>query len=257
MKLTRLEKSGAGYQLRGAVPRPRRNVQFSLASLLLITFVVSVCLAAARVDLQLGLLFSFLTIPALLRTAVVANRKARQGCALNSRGWVTEFLFSWAITFPVTIAAIIAAIAVTLLLFLADEFIPLRGELFIGSILGAVAIVFYFGIRGSLHYGPGKESEAFRRRLPRYLPAPLLAQASCYPRPMLYTPAMIAELASVPVASVRSWQRRGWLVPREVEHGLARFDFIWVVCRFFCAPTNPLLKHNKKKNKLRLFKNKR
>ena len=45
---------------------------------------------------------------------------------------------------------------------------------------------------------------------------------------MLYTAAMIAELAKVPVASVRAWQRRGWLVPSEVEHGLARFDFAQV-----------------------------
>ena len=54
------------------------------------------------------------------------------------------------------------------------------------------------------------------------------SRPSCYLPPMLYSPAMIAELASVPVASVRSWQRRGWLVPREVEHGLARFDFAQV-----------------------------
>ncbi len=45
---------------------------------------------------------------------------------------------------------------------------------------------------------------------------------------MLYTAAMIAELATVPVATVRGWQRRGWIVPREVEHGLARFDFAQV-----------------------------
>ena len=45
---------------------------------------------------------------------------------------------------------------------------------------------------------------------------------------MLDTPAMIADLAAVPVASVRAWQRRGWIVPREVEHGLARFDFAQV-----------------------------
>lgn len=45
---------------------------------------------------------------------------------------------------------------------------------------------------------------------------------------MLYTAAMIAELAKVPVAAVRAWQRRGWLVPGEVEHGLARFDFAQV-----------------------------
>ncbi len=43
---------------------------------------------------------------------------------------------------------------------------------------------------------------------------------------MLYTAAMIAELAKVPVASVRAWQRRGWLAPVEVEHGLARFDHV-------------------------------
>ena len=45
---------------------------------------------------------------------------------------------------------------------------------------------------------------------------------------MLYSAAMIAELAKVPVAAVRAWQRRGWLVPREMEHGLARFDFTQV-----------------------------
>lgn len=42
---------------------------------------------------------------------------------------------------------------------------------------------------------------------------------------MLYTAAMIAELAKAPLASVRAWQRRGWIVPREVEHGVAGFDF--------------------------------
>ena len=45
---------------------------------------------------------------------------------------------------------------------------------------------------------------------------------------MLYSAAMIAELAKVPVASVRAWRRRGWLVPQEVEHGVAGFDFAQV-----------------------------
>src|SRR6185503_9824025 len=56
-------------------------------------------------------------------------------------------------------------------------------------------------------------------------PAPLLAEAACYPRPMLYTAAMMAELVRMPVASVRAWQRRVWLVPSQVEHGVAGFDF--------------------------------
>src|SRR5512138_3240361 len=45
---------------------------------------------------------------------------------------------------------------------------------------------------------------------------------------MLYTPAMMAELARVSVPSVRSWQRRGWIVPTSVEHGVAGFDFAQV-----------------------------
>ena len=41
----------------------------------------------------------------------------------------------------------------------------------------------------------------------------------------LYTPAMLAELLAVNVALVRSWQRRGWIVPGREEHRLAYFDF--------------------------------
>ncbi len=40
-----------------------------------------------------------------------------------------------------------------------------------------------------------------------------------------YTAAMLAELAGVHVSRVRSWQRRGWIVPSEQKHRLAYFDF--------------------------------
>src|SRR6185295_4664108 len=40
-----------------------------------------------------------------------------------------------------------------------------------------------------------------------------------------YSPAMLAELVGVPVSRVRSWQRRGWIVPIEQTHRLAHFDF--------------------------------
>jgi tetratricopeptide (TPR) repeat protein len=53
-------------------------------------------------------------------------------------------------------------------------------------------------------------------------------EEAAYNPAMLYTPAMIAELAKVPVASIRAWRRRGWLVPQEVEHGVAGFDFAQV-----------------------------
>src|SRR5438477_665834 len=41
----------------------------------------------------------------------------------------------------------------------------------------------------------------------------------------LYTAAMLAELVGVHVSRVRSWQRRGWIVPVEQKHRLAYFDF--------------------------------
>jgi tetratricopeptide (TPR) repeat protein len=40
-----------------------------------------------------------------------------------------------------------------------------------------------------------------------------------------YTAAMLAELVGVHVSRVRSWQRRGWLIPVEQTHRLAYFDF--------------------------------
>jgi tetratricopeptide (TPR) repeat protein len=39
------------------------------------------------------------------------------------------------------------------------------------------------------------------------------------------TAAMLAELVGVDAARVRSWQRRGWLVPAAETHRLAQFDF--------------------------------
>jgi tetratricopeptide (TPR) repeat protein len=40
-----------------------------------------------------------------------------------------------------------------------------------------------------------------------------------------YTAALLAELVGVHVSRVRAWQRRGWIVPVEIKHRLAHFDF--------------------------------
>jgi tetratricopeptide (TPR) repeat protein len=40
-----------------------------------------------------------------------------------------------------------------------------------------------------------------------------------------YTAAMLAELIGVHISRVRSWQRRGWIVPTDQTHRLAYFDF--------------------------------
>src|SRR5438477_10251656 len=41
----------------------------------------------------------------------------------------------------------------------------------------------------------------------------------------LQTAAMLAELIGVHVSRVRSWQRRGWIIPTHQTHRLAYFDF--------------------------------
>jgi DNA-binding transcriptional MerR regulator len=41
----------------------------------------------------------------------------------------------------------------------------------------------------------------------------------------LYTPAMLAELLQVPVATIRRWHRRGLIVPAREVHRLPYFDF--------------------------------
>src|SRR5262245_33399482 len=40
-----------------------------------------------------------------------------------------------------------------------------------------------------------------------------------------YTAAQLAELVGVERARVRAWQQRGWIVPAEMRHRLAYFDF--------------------------------
>jgi len=36
---------------------------------------------------------------------------------------------------------------------------------------------------------------------------------------------MLAELVGVPVNRIRTWQRKGWIIPVEQSHRLAHFDF--------------------------------
>lgn len=59
-----------------------------------------------------------------------------------------------------------------------------------------------------------------------------------------YTVSMLAELVGVPVARIRAWQRRGWLVPVEQAHRVAWFDFTELqvarqLARLFAAGVTP------------------
>src|SRR5690349_2373999 len=89
--------------------------RFSIASMLLAMTVVGICLAIARVQPGIGILVSFLTVPALIRTALMATREASNGRPLSALGKVLEFLFSWMLMLPIGLASlIVGAVASTL-----------------------------------------------------------------------------------------------------------------------------------------------
>jgi len=83
------------------------QLRFSLASVLLAMVVISICLAWSRVHLSSGLLVSFLAIPALIRTALVASREAHSQQPLSMLAKVLEFAFSWVLMVPIGLAAIV------------------------------------------------------------------------------------------------------------------------------------------------------
>ena len=149
--------------------------RFSIASMLLATAVVAICLAIARVQPGVGALVSFLTVPALIRTALVATREASSDKPLSALGKVLEFLFSWMLMLPIGLAAlIVGGVAMTLASLLGYVVVALLGNLFgpeAPPSLGYVLLAYFFtvpmvaalgagggflawGIRSSLKYRP-------------------------------------------------------------------------------------------------------
>jgi mannitol-specific phosphotransferase system IIBC component len=137
--------------------------------------VISVCLALARVHLETGLLVSFLTVPALIRTAIVATREAQTGAPISAAGKILEFLFSWMLMLPIGLAALIvggiALLAVFLMGYMAvDIYIRYFGSLLprqcesvlvthclavaFTATVGSAGLVLAWGIRSSLAYRP-------------------------------------------------------------------------------------------------------
>ncbi len=148
--------------------------RFSLASVFLATAVVSMCLALARVHLGTGLLVSFLTVPALVRTMLVASREGQSGQPLSAVAKILEFLFSWMLMLPIGLAAIVlGGIALTVVSFgayivmeiwssLALPHSPALGFLLmtyffstsLTATVGTTGLFLAWGIRSSLEYRP-------------------------------------------------------------------------------------------------------
>jgi len=82
--------------------------QFSLATLLLVTALIAVCLALFRAAPLLGLIYLLLAVPAFIRTLLLALREKRHGGRLTAAEKVAVFLGSIAVVLMVWIGTLMA-----------------------------------------------------------------------------------------------------------------------------------------------------
>lgn len=88
--------------------------QFSIATLLLVTTLIAVCLALFRVSPLLGVLSLVLILPALLRTTLLALREQRFGGRMTGAEKVAVFFGSLVVVLMCLIATLAAATVVFL-----------------------------------------------------------------------------------------------------------------------------------------------
>jgi hypothetical protein len=79
--------------------------RFSLATLLMATTWIAVCLGALRLNTCLGMLLIFLTLPALLRTMAITLEERESGAAIAPSRHARTFLISLGIMFSVLVAS--------------------------------------------------------------------------------------------------------------------------------------------------------
>jgi hypothetical protein len=88
--------------------RQDKPQQFSLATLLLVTALVAVCLALFRAAPLLGAIYLLLGVPAFIRTLLLAQREKRYGGRLTAAEKVAVFLGSLAVVLLVVLGAAVA-----------------------------------------------------------------------------------------------------------------------------------------------------
>lgn len=84
---------------------PRAAGQFTIATILLVTTLIAVCLGVFRYSPGLGVLLIVLAAPALVRTVFVGRREQRRGRRLTTGGKIGQFVVSLVIMYAVWMAA--------------------------------------------------------------------------------------------------------------------------------------------------------
>lgn len=82
--------------------------QFSIATILLVTTLVAVCLGLFRFSPGLGVGLIVFSVPALVRTVYVGRREKRHGQRMTTGGKIGHFFLSLLIMYAVWTAAIFA-----------------------------------------------------------------------------------------------------------------------------------------------------
>lgn len=84
---------------------PRAAGQFTIATILLVTTLIAVCLGLFRYSPGLGVLLIVFAAPALVRTVFVGRREQRLGRRLTTGGKIGQFFVSLIIMYAVWMAA--------------------------------------------------------------------------------------------------------------------------------------------------------
>jgi hypothetical protein len=87
-------------------------VQFSLASLFLVMTLLAVGLGIFLLVPGLGVLFAFISTPALIRTMIATGRQRQFGAPLSPAEKISVFFLSWFLMSAIGIAAMVAFVAV-------------------------------------------------------------------------------------------------------------------------------------------------
>jgi|SRR5581483_4057748 len=125
-----------------ASPRPTDDnlaVQFSLASLFLITTLAAVCVGVFLFSPGLGILLGVFAIPALVRTFIDVTQYKRAGAPLGLAGKLASFALSLLVVAAVAIAGCVAFFTVCLIGATAGE-VTGKFENLIGPVIGASSL---------------------------------------------------------------------------------------------------------------------
>jgi hypothetical protein len=144
----RMPPLGASVASRAPAPRtlddPPRPLQYGISSLLLaITFAAIIC-SLIKMNPGLGIAAAILTIPAAIRTILVAFRRQQSGAPMSTGGKAGIFMMTMAMSFGVVIAACTAFCAtffLTCTAALASKGGPKGDPFTIAFIFGAVAAI--------------------------------------------------------------------------------------------------------------------